>query len=133
MPDGGLKSAVVSQPAAAEDMTGEKRSLTRRRQLKSGMIFYNLRSFTLPCTVRDISETGARLRVDGTLVAPDTFELNIELDGLWADCEVVWRRGNEIGVHFASPPKINAPKRRQSLQAYIEPHKGHLLRRHDKG
>lgn len=129
MPDGGLKNAVAGQAEAAEDLTGEKRSISRRRQLKSGMIFYNLRSFTLPCTVRDISETGARLRVDGTLEAPDTFELNIDLDGLWAECEVAWRRGSEIGVHFTSPVKIDAPKRRQSLQAYIEPHKGHLLRR----
>ena len=46
---------------------GEKdeRLSARRRILKGALIAYDDRRCTLPCTVRDISETGARLRLTG--------------------------------------------------------------------
>lgn len=65
--------------------------------------------------VRDLSSVGARLRIDGSIGAPDTFELIIELDGLEAPCQVVWRRTPEIGVKFLSEPRKVAPKRTQVL------------------
>ena len=69
----------------------------RRRVLKAGIAASNDRHITVACTVRDISETGARLRVEGSLTIPDTFELIIDMDGLEANCEVMWRKGNEVG------------------------------------
>ena len=95
----------------------------RRRVLKAGVICFHQRHATLPCVVRDVSETGARLRTKGSISAPDHFELHIELDGLWADCRVVWRRGTELGVAFTSPVSQMAPKRRQvvELQGELRP------------
>jgi hypothetical protein len=90
----------------------DPRSTPRRKQLKSGIIAFHGRHSTLPCRVREISETGARLEVENAQV-PNTFELLIELDGLEASCAVVWRRGSLVGVMFTSPPKIRPPKRVQ--------------------
>lgn len=92
------------------------RSQQRRRILKAGTICFNGRHSTLACTVRDLSETGARLRIAGSINAPDTFELFIELDGIWVDCNVIWRRGTEIGVHFVSEITRETPKRKQVIQ-----------------
>ncbi len=47
------------------------RGSDRRRVLKSGVVAYNNRHLTVPCAVRDISETGARLRVDAPLQVPE--------------------------------------------------------------
>jgi PilZ domain len=99
---------------AAQAQDGPRKA-TRRRVLKSGVIAFNDRFSALPCTVRNLSSTGAQLRVDGTLSVPNTFELLIELDGLEAQCEVVWRRDKEIGVRFGSPPRMVPPKRAQSV------------------
>jgi hypothetical protein len=90
----------------------DRRSTARRKQLKAGIIAFHGRHSTLPCRVRDISETGVRLEVESTQ-CPDTFELLIELDGLEASCAVVWRRGSLVSVMFTSPPKIRPPKRVQ--------------------
>ena len=60
-------------------------------------------------------DEGARLRLTGSVDAPDTFELFIELDGLWVDCEVVWRSNAEIGVAFTSPKTQATPRRKQVL------------------
>src|SRR5438093_9009134 len=87
------------------DSNAEKRKGLRRRVLKGGIIAFNDRHSTLKCTVRDLSASGARLRVEGSVTAPDRFVLIIELDGIEADCEVVRRKAAELGVKFTSPPR----------------------------
>jgi len=79
--------------------------------------------------VRDISPEGARLQLSGSVDAPDTFELFIELDGSWADCTVIWRNGNTIGVHFAAPLAVATPARSQVVKALVPAEKPSLRRR----
>lgn len=93
----------------------ETRSDTRRRQLKAATIAYSDRHLTIGCSLRDISETGARIETTHPTV-PDTFVLIVDLDGLEADCEVIWRRQNLVGVRFLGPPRQVAPKRQQVVQ-----------------
>jgi hypothetical protein len=95
----------------------ERRQSPRRRVLKGGVVAFNDRYVTLPCTVRDLSDGGARLRIEGSLTAPDTFELIIDIDGLEAACEVVSRRGNELSVRFTAPPRMVPPRRMQVVNA----------------
>jgi hypothetical protein len=94
----------------------ERRGAPRRRVLKAGIMAFNDRFSTLPCTVRDVSAGGARLRTEATVVPPDKFVLIIELDGFEADCEVVSRRGRELGVKFVAPPRAVKPKRVQIVK-----------------
>jgi hypothetical protein len=97
----------------------ELRCQARRRTLKAGIIAFQARHSTLDCTVRDISASGARLRIDASQSAPDGFELIIELDGLEVPCRVVWRQDKEIGVSFTSPPRAVAPRRAQVVRACV--------------
>jgi hypothetical protein len=114
----------VSAPAQGD----AHRSSRRRRVLKSGTIVFNDRFSALPCTVRDLSETGAHLRVEGTVNVPNTFELIVDLDGLEANCEAVWRKDKDIGVRFLSAPRMAAPKRSQVVKALV-PEAAQTLRR----
>lgn len=100
------------RPVRRMNSPKDPRSAPRRKQLKTGIVAFNGRHSTLPCRVREISDTGARIEVENAHV-PDTFELIIELDGVEADCAVVWRRGIVIGVQFTAPPRLRAPKRIQ--------------------
>lgn len=106
----------------------DARVAPRRRMLKSGKIAYSDRHVTIGCIVRDISATGARLRVEGSVHAPDSFELLIPLDGLEAQCEVVWRREADVGVRFIGAARTVAPKRAQVISPLI-PQKAPTLRR----
>ncbi len=112
--------------AAAKE--GDGRMSPRRRVLKAGIAASNDRHLTTPCTVRDLSATGARLRVEGSRTVPDTFELIIELDGLEANCQVVWRKANEVGVRFVGAPRVVAARRAQVVNAIV-PQRQSLLRR----
>jgi hypothetical protein len=108
--------------------TDDARIAPRRRMLKSAKIAYSDRHVTINCMVRDISATGAKLRVEGSVTAPDTFELLIPLDGMEANCEVVWRREADIGVRFLGAPRTVVPKRAQVINALV-PTQAPTLRR----
>jgi PilZ domain len=110
----------------------DARISTRRRVLKAGIAASNDRHITIACTVRDVSATGVRLRTEGSLNIPDTFELIIEVDGLEANCEVVWRKGNEVGARFLGAPRIVAAKRTQVITPLV-PAKAPTLRRSAPG
>jgi hypothetical protein len=57
----------------------------------------------LPCTIRDMSLTGASLEVSQAGPVPETFNLILPEDGLSLHCHVVWRRGFRLGVKFDEP------------------------------
>ena len=122
----------MSSPDTDQSLNGptpdKQRASQRRRVLKAGIIAFNDRHSTLPCTVRNVSDTGALIRMPGTLSAPDTFDLIIELDGLEASCTVMWRKGEDVGVRFNEPPRKIPPKRSQVVTAVV-PAKTPTLRR----
>ena len=111
------------------DAPQEKRRWPRRRVLKGAIVAYNDRHSTISCTVRYISDTGARLRVEGSINAPDTFLLIVELDGIQADCKVVWRKSPELAVTFVAPPRKMNPRRAQVVTAIVPEAKLSLRRK----
>ena len=52
------------------------------------------------CTLRDYSESGARLSVENGYALPLHFKLTTEADPTGYQCEVVWRKVDEVGVRF---------------------------------
>ena len=81
-------------------MTDDHRSAPRQRVLKGGRIVINDGFSTFQCTVRNLSATGARLKVAGIIGIPDSFDLVMD-DGRKFACSVAWKTEFEIGVHFA--------------------------------
>ena len=82
-------------------MTEENRAAPRRRVLKGGRIVINDGFSTFQCTVRNLSDTGARLKVASVIGIPDAFELLMD-DGRKFACRAVWKTEGEIGVEFDS-------------------------------
>ena len=80
-------------------MTDEHRIAPRQRVLKGGRIVINDGFSTFQCTVRNLSETGARLKMASIIGVPDTFELVMD-DGRKFACTVAWKTEFEIGVKF---------------------------------
>jgi hypothetical protein len=76
----------------------EHRIAPRKRVLKAGTIEFS--GEVIPCTVRNISASGAALEVTTVLWFPDRFTLGIESDGLSKPCRIVWRKEKRIGVAF---------------------------------
>lgn len=79
----------------------EQRRKTRERTCLFGEIT-TLSGTIIGCSVRDLSEGGARLSFGDPVRIPDRFKLSVAGRGLTAQAEVRWRRGNSVGVEFRS-------------------------------
>lgn len=77
----------------------EKRTVPRHRVLKRGTLAFN-GGGVLDCTVRNISERGARLDIANPVGVPKAFTLVIEADHFRRRCHAVWSSERQIGVAF---------------------------------
>jgi hypothetical protein len=77
----------------------EQRRSARHRTLKGGKIcLQNL--WSIDCVVRDLSEGGAGLVVEGQAGIPEHFTLAISNSSINRPCRVAWRSANRLGVSF---------------------------------
>jgi PilZ domain len=81
-------------PAAAS----QKRSDQRFRVFKAGTIEFS--GNAIPCTVRNLSASGAAIDVRTPLWFPDHFTLGIASDGTRPPCHIVWREEQRVGLAF---------------------------------
>ena len=59
-----------------------------------------------PCTMEDVSETGARLTVDGSiegLPLKEFFLLLSTMGNAYRHCQLAWVNGDQVGVFFLKP------------------------------
>jgi len=82
----------------------ERRQFGRRRTYVHGHINARGRP-SVPCVMRDVSEGGALLEVSHPQWLPSRFRLIVEADGFEADCEIVHRGDDSVGVRFTAPAK----------------------------
>ena len=86
----------------------ERRFISRKRSLLQGRVFYNNRRSSVDCLIRDISDTGAKLKFSESIAVPEVMELYIPHKEEIRRARVQWRAGGEIGVGFVdevqSPP-----------------------------
>lgn len=86
----------------------DRRVAPRVRVLQKGSILYLDDTSTVSCVVLDRSATGARLRPIDVLSCPDRFRLRM-VDSVVRLCEVVWRDGRKVGVHFLDQAPQSLP------------------------
>lgn len=81
------------------DTTTSRRTERRNRVFKGGRIVFHRGDSSIDCIIRDLSEAGAKLRVESIIGIPDEFELQSS-DGHSWHCRVRWRKAAELGVQF---------------------------------
>ena len=95
----------------------DQRSEPRRRVVKGTKIAYGDFVFVQDCTVRDISNRGARIAVSAAMELPQEFFLVFTTERVLRKSRVKWRKTGEVGVVFEGDPhdymKDNDPRFRQ--------------------
>jgi hypothetical protein len=84
-------------------VVNEQRNSQRQRQFLRGFVRVTHNNTTIDCIVRDISDTGAKLRLKYTTPMPEFFELHIPSKGKFANSKLIWKNGCEVGICFDSP------------------------------
>ncbi|MCY0094318.1 PilZ domain-containing protein [Hoeflea ulvae] len=90
------------------------RQALRKRVFKGALACLDGGLRAMPCTIRDLSETGARLRFGCDWLVPEHFTLHVEIDGYKLQCERVWYRNGDCGVRFVGE-RISTGQPRQQI------------------
>jgi hypothetical protein len=101
---------LVGKGAANKDSdgNGDRRGVQRTKVLRSAKIIVPRRSPVIHCTVQNLTDVGACLKVANTFGVPATFDLTFEHGRTRRACRVVWRTHDKLGVTFADGEKIAA-------------------------
>ncbi|KJC57914.1 hypothetical protein UP10_26745 [Bradyrhizobium sp. LTSPM299] len=75
----------------------DRRKSARKNALDTALIRFG--DVSVACVVRDISESGAALRIGAQSEIPDQFKLVVPRSKVFA-CRVAWRKGGWVGVSF---------------------------------
>lgn len=85
--------------AAAATEAEQRRHAARHKTMLSGKLVFNEMSSVVDCFVRDLSDTGARIKLAAPLQLPPVFILRFN-NGRYHRCQVRRRAGLELGVEF---------------------------------
>ncbi len=78
----------------------ERRPRPRKRVLLTGIVAYGEGAFSFDCTIRNLSESGARITVGAIMQLPVNFYLINVRDRVAYDARAAWNKGGEVGVIF---------------------------------
>lgn len=89
---------------------GPPKPALRTRTFLKGVVYYDNRRASIDCTIRDLSDTGARIVFSTMVVVPDNFELHIPQKQMTLPAQVRRRDEYEVGVSFEDQ-RSNEPRR----------------------
>jgi len=78
----------------------ERRRGQRQKSFLRGSVYFDKRTRSLDCLIRDFSEHGARIVFSQNVSVPDAVELHIPQKQKTLRARVQWRHGDEIGLAF---------------------------------
>jgi len=88
----------------------ERRPTQRRRVVWRGRCVYPDGTRTFDCVIRDASETGARIAIQGAQMIPQRFYLVDRTNRTAHEVKVVWNNGKQLGLQFLTSFAVDTIK-----------------------
>ncbi|MFC6792601.1 PilZ domain-containing protein [Methylobacterium komagatae] len=93
----------------------ERRDVERRRVLLGGLIETAAFLPEIACTIRNVSLTGARIRIAEGSILPERVILRVPIRGECREARIVWRDGDSVGLHFEAVEAAPTPPQRKTV------------------
>lgn len=81
----------------------ERRATHRQRVLRGALVVFSGHGRVFDCSVLNLSDEGAKIRLETTIGVPDEFELLIPSQHRIAPAKAIWRTAQEMGVTVNGP------------------------------
>jgi hypothetical protein len=78
----------------------ERRKVPRTEAATRAVIFCGVRRTVLGCTALNLSEEGGKIGLDRPYAMPRQFMLSFDELNTARNCQLVWAKGNFVGVQF---------------------------------
>lgn len=101
----------------------DRRRFGRRDTCQRAMILTE-DGVSLPCTIVNIGDGGAALRMSGECEAPDNFYLVIQAEDVIVPCRVAHRTDGKVGVAYMGMPRRASSfslKKLNQIRAAVQP------------
>lgn len=99
----------MTNPAGQDVGAADRRRARRPRVLLGGKLVFGNATQSADCTIRDLSETGARVRISADLpIGGEVWLINITGGVAWR-AQTAWRRANELGLQFLEQADLKEP------------------------
>lgn len=79
----------------------KKRAKDRPPTFKTGRVIFSGRS-EAPCVIKDLTDSGARIVLEGEAALPPQVTLVIATTGTRKEASVIWQADREVGLSFAA-------------------------------
>ena len=92
-----------SQPLPGEGLFGEREARTDTNWIA---VIRTSEGIEIPCTVKDVSKTGAKIGVPASYHLPENFMLRVLGKDFVCKVAMAWRKGNFVGVRIERIGKL---------------------------
>ena len=107
------------EPTRVQFTGEEHRDSRRERRLKAAKVIFNKGQTVVDCVLRDISATGARVRLKDTIDAPKQLVLRVS-DGITYSADAMWYQKHDLGLRFHGEAKLELAGKLTSVQAVLD-------------
>jgi hypothetical protein len=80
----------------------ERRAIGRTTINRDVLMYFTVRNRVHPCCVRDGTNLGACIRLNGLSIVPSEFGISFDSFRTMRRCRLVWRHGDVVGAAFES-------------------------------
>ena len=95
-----MTGGVGSTKNSSNTRVTERRSAGRTAISKGVLLFFSAQRGVFSCEVCDVSNAGAKIRLNGLRILPPNFELSCDNFRTVRKCRLIWRRGDFVGTAF---------------------------------
>jgi hypothetical protein len=85
-----------------EPRADERRAVRRTLINRGVLLFFASCNDVHACCVRDVTNRGASIRLDGLNIVPSEFGISFDNFRTMRSCRLIWRDGDIVGVTFAT-------------------------------
>ena len=78
----------------------ERRAVARTKINRDVLMFFMGQDRVHPCCVRNVTNHGAGLRLDGVNIVPSDFGISFDNFRTMRRCRLIWRNGDFVGAAF---------------------------------
>ncbi len=105
-----MGSEPVGRTTHEEPALVDARGEARKRTVLKGKLSYSFGTFSADCTIRNKSESGAKVKVEKGLLVPDWVMLVDLLNRVAYNAKVMWRRADgNMGLKFFETHDLTNP------------------------
>jgi hypothetical protein len=105
----GLRGVSTLREILAGSSGLERRAICRTRINRGALLFFHGQTGVMACHVRDVTNEGAGIRLNGLALLPIDFELSFDNFRTIQSCHLVWRDGDFVGVTLDRKADLPAP------------------------